>query len=139
MRATLATAVAACAFATEIRAQTLANTHVRAEFDARGLRAVTDLADGHRHGMEADGFSVTIDNETLANTTLATPTRQLEPQRVTYRYASGVATLIVRYELRPDWRFVSKQIEVRAGSAAAVRIREAHNDFDRGARSTHRA
>ena len=67
-------------------AQTLTNSHVRAEFDARGLRALVDLADRHRYGIERDGFSVTIGNETLTNTALAPPARQVEPQRITYRY-----------------------------------------------------
>jgi hypothetical protein len=105
-------------------AQTLSNSYLRAEFDGQGLRALTDRADGRRYGLEADGFSVTIDNETLIGRTLATPTRQVEPQRVTYRYSSGPIALTVRYELRPDWRFLSKQIEVRVAGAAGFRVRE---------------
>lgn len=104
--------------------QTLTNDHVRAEFDARGLRAVIDLADRHRYGIERDGFSVTIGNETLINTALAPPARQVEPQRITYRYTSGPIALSVRYELRADWRFVSKQVEVRVAGATDFRTRE---------------
>jgi hypothetical protein len=104
-------------------AQTLANAHVRAEFDKRGLRALTDLADGHRYSLEADGFSVTVDDETL--TSSDTPlTVQIESQRVTYRYYSSPVALDVRYELRPGWRFLSKQIEVRVLRADSFRVRE---------------
>src|SRR4029450_12124462 len=72
-------------------AKPLANAHIRAEFDKRGLRALTDLADGHRYGLEADGFSVTVNDETLTDSD-APLTIQVEPQRVTYRYyASPVA------------------------------------------------
>src|SRR5678815_5054467 len=85
-------------------AQTLANSHIRAEFDARGLRAITDRTDGHRYGLEADGFSVTVDDETLIGGTLAPLTVQIEAQRVTYRYSAGPIALAVRYELLPEWR-----------------------------------
>src|SRR5512147_542578 len=66
--------------------RSLANRFVRAEFDARGLRAVTDLATQHRYGLEADGFRVVIDNETLASVSLDPPRRDAEPGRITYRY-----------------------------------------------------
>ena len=105
-------------------AQTLANSYLRAEFDAQGLRALIDRADGRRYGLEADGFSVTVDNETLIGRTLTPPTRQVEPQRVSYRYSAGPVALTVRYELRPDWRFLSKQIEVRVARTPGFRVRE---------------
>ena len=105
-------------------AQTLANSYLRAEFDAQGLRALIDRTDGRRYGLEADGFSVTIDNETLIGRTLTPPTRQVEPQRVSYRYSAGPVALTVRYELRPDWRFLSKQIEVRVARTPGFRVRE---------------
>ena len=126
MRAALAIAfaVGVVGVGRDATGQTLLNAHVRAEFDARGLRALTDSADHHRYGFEADGFSVTVGNETLGSGTLGTPTRDVEPQRVTYRYASGTTTVVVRYELRPDWRFVSKQIEVRVAGATDLRMRE---------------
>ena len=104
--------------------RSLANRFVRAEFDARGLRAVTDLATRHRYGVEADGFRVVIDDETLASVALAPPRRDVEPGRITYRYASGPVRVAVRYELRPDWHFISKQIELRVDGAAQFRVRD---------------
>ena len=115
--------IALVATAHRATAQTLANAHVRAEFDKSGLRALTDLADGHRYGLEVDRFSVTVDDRTLTRGD-APPTIQAEPQRVTYRYSSSPVTLTVRYELRPDWRFISKQIEVSVAAADSFRVRE---------------
>jgi hypothetical protein len=43
---------------------------------------------------------------------------------VSYRYSSGPIALTVRYELRPDWRFLSKQVEVRVAGAPGFRVRE---------------
>ncbi|HEY5413494.1 MAG TPA: hypothetical protein VIK41_01630, partial [Gemmatimonadaceae bacterium] len=59
--------IALAAAARGTPAQTLANAHVRAEFDKGGLRALTDLSGGHRYGLEADGFSVTVNDETLTD------------------------------------------------------------------------
>src|SRR5262249_33692006 len=83
-------------------AQTLANAHIRAEFDKRGLRALTDLAGGHRYSLDADGFSVTVDDETLSGSD-GPLTIQVDSQRVTYRYYASPVTVDVRYELRPGW------------------------------------
>jgi hypothetical protein len=101
--------------------QALANAYVRAEFNDRGLRAVIDLRDRHRYAFERDGFSIAIDAESYTSEALPRPARQVEPQRITYRYAAGPMTLIVRYELRPGWRFVSKQIEIRGSGDFRVR------------------
>ena len=103
-------------------AQTLANAHIRAEFDKRGLRALTDLAGGgHRYGLEADGFSVTVDDQTLTSSD-APLTIQIEAQRVTYRYYASPLAVTVRYELRRDWKFLSKQIEVSVLGADSFRV-----------------
>jgi len=113
--------IALAAAARGTPAQTLANAHVRAEFGKHGLRALTDLADGHRYGLEADGFSVTVNDETLTGTD-APLTIQVESRRVTYRYYSSPIAVTVRYELRPDWRFLSKQIEVSVPEADSFRV-----------------
>lgn len=97
---------------------------MRAELDTRGLHALTDLVDQRRYGFASDGFRITIGDRVIASETLPTPVRRVEPGRVTYRYRSGPATLDVRYELRPDWRFVSKQIEVRVDGAPTYRVRD---------------
>ena len=104
-------------------AQTLANAHVRAEFDKRGLRTLTDLSDGRRYGLETDGFSITVNDETLTDSD-APLTIQVESRRVTYRYYSSPVAVTVRYELRPDWKFLSKQIEVSVPEADSFRVRD---------------
>jgi len=115
--------IALAAAARGAAAQTLVNAHVRAEFDKRGLRALTDLSDGHRYGLVADGFSVTVNDQTLTGGG-APPTVQVEARRVTYRYRASPVTLTVRYELRPDWKFLSKQIEVSVAAADSFRVGE---------------
>ena len=115
--------IALGAVAHDVTAQTLVNAHVRAEFGQRGLRALTDLSDGRRYGLEADGFSVTVNDETLTDTD-APLTIQIESQRVTYRYYVSPVAVAVRYELRSDWKFLSKQIEVTLPSADSFRVRD---------------
>jgi len=121
--ASWAIGIALAAAARGTPAQTLANAHIRAEFDKRGLRALTDLSGGHRYGLEADGFSVTVNDETLTDSD-APLTIQVESQRVTYRYYASPVAVTVRYELRPDWGFLSKQIEVTVPVADSFRVRE---------------
>ena len=106
----LATAVALCIAIRTAGGQAIANGHVRAVFDDRGLHSLTDLRDRREYAFERDGFSVTVDNETLTSESLARPVRSVGPRLVSYRYTAGSWTLTVRYELRPDWAFVSKQI-----------------------------
>ena len=119
----LAIGIALAVAARGATAQTLANAHIRAEFDKRGLRALTDLTDGHRYSLEADGFGVTVDDETLTGSD-GPLTIQVDSQRVTYRYYSSPVSVDVRYELRPGWRFLSKQIDVRVLGADSFRVRE---------------
>ena len=101
--------------------QALVNAYVRADFDDRGLHALTDLASRRTYAFERDGFSVAIDAETFAAEALPRPTRQVGPEQITYRYLTGPVTLLVRYELRPEWRFLSKRIEVQRSGIFRVR------------------
>lgn len=99
--------------------QTLANGQLRATFHNRGLASITDLADGRTHGMRADDFALTIDGKPISGAGLSLPTRTTTPGGVRYRYRSGPhLTIDVSYELKPGWRFVSKQITVRADASS---------------------
>lgn len=125
MRRVLAAITAVSVFgAAEAHGQALTNAHLRAEFDARGLRAVVAMDDRRAHRVEADAFTVAIGDQKFASASLSAPTRRVERDRITYQYQAGSFTLNVRYELRPDWWFVSKQIEVRSERTPEFRVRE---------------
>jgi len=107
-----ALAVSLALFAGAARAQTLANGQLRVEFGARGITAITDRAGGQTHRLNADDFTVTIDKRSYESTALATPTQRTSRNGVVYRYRADGVVIDVAYELKPDWRFVSKRISV---------------------------
>ena len=72
-----------------LTAQSLASAHVRADFDSRGLRSLTDLDDRRVHRVDADGFAITIGDQSFTSSALATPTREVARDHITYRYAAG--------------------------------------------------
>ncbi|MDQ6887998.1 MAG: hypothetical protein M3068_11985 [Gemmatimonadota bacterium] len=102
----------------------LSNAHLRAEFDERGLVALVDRAGGTTFRLEQDGFSLALDSTTFDSRMLSLPTRRFAPGRVVYVWAAGAYRLELVYELRPGWRFLSKQLFVTASPAASFRVRD---------------
>ena len=102
-------------------AQNLANGLVRATFGPRGLASVTDLADARTHTLRSDDFAVTLGTQPYEGAALAAPTRRAIPNGFAYRYRADDWTIDVTYELKPGWRFVSKQLRI-SGSAPEFRV-----------------
>jgi hypothetical protein len=98
-------------------AQTLANGLIRAEFGPRGLTAITDLVNARTHRLRGDDFALTIDQQPYESRTLAAPARRTVRDGVVYHYRAAPFAIDVSYELKPGWRFVSKQISVTADAA----------------------
>ena len=105
-------------------AQSLSSAKLRADFGPRGLTSLTDLANRRTWRITNDGFAVTIGDRTFESATLGPPSRQAERGRVTYQYAVDGFTLVITWELRPEWGFLSKQLTVTAGSSSAIRVRD---------------
>ncbi|HEV8598999.1 MAG TPA: hypothetical protein VGQ69_06535 [Gemmatimonadales bacterium] len=103
-------------------AQTLSNAHLRAEFGPRGLIALTDLADTRIHRFRRDDFALTLGEQPYESTTLAAPTLRSTRTGVAYRYRAGPFAIDVGYELKPGWRFLSKQIIVTPDSTAPFHV-----------------
>jgi hypothetical protein len=103
-------AIAACAHPG--RAQTLSNTSLRAQFNANGLASLTDLATSRTYSLRRDDFSITLGEQTFDTRSLPAPRREVQPNSVTFHYAAGTYQLHVIYELKADWRFLSKQVSV---------------------------
>ena len=103
-------------------AQTVAGRHLRAEFGARGLTAITDLRAGVTHRVRSDDAAVSVAGQRLDTSTLPTPTRERTDHGVVYTWRAGVWTLQVTYELKPDWTFVSKRVGVLALAARSFHV-----------------
>lgn len=100
----------------------LSNEKVRAEFDGHGLASIEDLALGKSFHFREDNFSIVIDGREIRSDALATTGPRKGGNHLTYRYASGPYTLEVVYELRPGWRFVSKQLFITGEPGSRFRV-----------------
>jgi hypothetical protein len=92
----------------------LSNPRITAEFDERGLVALTDREAQSQYRFSHDGFSITLSGQKYKNEALPAPTRQTAQDRVIYSYTAGSYGLDIVYEVRPDWHFVSKQLVIRS-------------------------
>ena len=105
------------------RAQSLSNGLVTARFGPGGLTTLVDVAGDTSYGFSREAFSITVDGTRYEFA--IPPSRKLaEPQRVTYTWPAGPHTIRVVYELKPGWRFVSKQITVEPGGGERFRVDE---------------
>ena len=87
----------------------LTNQQLEAEFDDRGLVSIRD------RGLDQalvvhDGFSITVGDVPIDGSALRKPTRDQKEVTITYRYESAPYTVEIVYELKPQWRFISKQL-----------------------------
>ena len=92
----------------------LANDVLRAELGDRGLTRLETAGSRSSFGFNSDEFSISIDGKTWRSEDLGRPKIRQQEHRFEYGYEAGGHALTVVYELRPGWRFVSKQIVVTA-------------------------
>ncbi|MEQ1692262.1 MAG: hypothetical protein ABMA00_13310 [Gemmatimonas sp.] len=95
-----------------VGAQTLTNGQLRAEFGPRGLTSLNDLTSRRTHRLRGDEFALTLGDQTYASASLGTPSKRAIRDGVVYRYTAGTYVIEVSYELKPGWRFLSKQLSI---------------------------
>lgn len=104
----------------------LANEFIEVRLDRQGLTGLTDKVHGHTVALRGDACSLSVDDYTLS-TAHRDPVRvEKQSHSFAYIYAIGGRTLKVVYELRPGWRFVTKQLifDLEAPTSA-VQVRHA--------------
>src|SRR6266550_2735817 len=109
---TLTFVVGLCFDICAAKPQTLTNGNVTATFGPRGLSAVTDCKFNDVVHLGSDEFSIAIDGIHLRSAEL---TPKIEPNpssAITYAYESQGYVVNVVYRLLPDWKFVSKELQV---------------------------
>ena len=110
--------------ATPLAAQVLRNTHLRVVFGPRGLDAITDVAARRTFRLLRDEAAVTIGTDTIDSRTLPTPVQSRVPSGVNYRYSAGTVRIDITYELKPGWRFVSKQLRISSLTAGRYTVND---------------
>jgi hypothetical protein len=113
----LATAAAAEEFS-------LDNGRLKAEFNERGLVALTDIPSGRRIAFSGDPTAISLDGRRIAVDGLGPAEVETKPAKLTFRYASDPYTFDIAYELRPGWGFLSKQLVVSSAGHSSFRVRE---------------
>ena len=101
----------------------LQNDLLAARFDLRGLIALQDRALAHTIPFADDGYSLSLDQITLDSASLPAPVRTQGKNMVVFTTVSVPYTVKVVYELRPGWRFVSKQIFLETSGPAPYRVK----------------
>ncbi len=101
---------------------TLSNERITVELDERGLASLSDRSLGSVFRFQQDRFAVVIDGSSYQSESLAAPEVKLEKGRALYRYAAAPYEVEVVYELRPGWRFLSKQLFLKAAPGSSFRV-----------------
>ena len=117
VRVVIAAGAAAASLAAGPR---IANERIAAEFGDRGLTNLRDRDAGRPFGFGRDGFAVTIDGKRYDSAALPAPKRDDDEARVAYEYVAGPFEIHVWYDIRPDGRFLSKQLAIRASTASRL-------------------
>jgi hypothetical protein len=103
---------------------TLENGRLRAEFNDRGLVALSAPGTGRRIAFSADPTAIAFDGERIAVDNLGPAEVETKPAKLTYRYARDPYTFDISYELRPGWPFLSKQIVLTTAGRSSFRLKD---------------
>lgn len=93
-------------------AESLGNEKIKVEFDKYGLSSVHDQILNKTLKLGNDNWSIAIDGKIIDSSGLKPKKITKGQNSLNYLYNAGRFTIEVVYELKPDWRFVSKQMFV---------------------------
>jgi len=93
-------------------AETLSNATVRAEFNEQGLVSLTDKRLEQTLHFAGDHWSFITDNTLVDSPILSAREHVPESGRIRYSFREGQFDVEVVYELKPGWRFITKQLFV---------------------------
>jgi len=93
-----------------LSAQVLENEKLKVDFNKQGLVSVYDKELKEALKLSNEQWSFTIDNKTVESSNLSPTNDSYNSNRVSYSYSKSGYEIEVVYELKPGWRFVSKQL-----------------------------
>lgn len=91
-------------------AESLSNARIEAVFNNRGLVSLTDKALGKSLEFQSDHFCFIIDNLLVDSSLLSPKPYEHQGDRMRYSFSEGPFKVEVIYELKTDWRFITKQL-----------------------------
>ncbi len=98
--------------AAETPAHELRNARISARFDGRGLREIHDFGLQQKFRFAHDGFSIELSGQTIRSEDLPDPRVEIQGSSIQFVFLGSADKIEVVYELRPGWRFISKQVFV---------------------------
>lgn len=123
-------AVMLCQMASVGSAETLSNDLVEATFDDKGLVSIRDKKLGRALRFAADDWTVIVESNLVDSAHLAPREPVRESNALRYKFKEGATTVEALYELKPGWRFLTKQLFITNAKEAVYTVK--HVDVFRG-------
>ncbi len=101
---------------------TLSNDVMTVQLGAHGLTVLQDRTIKKQVAFGSDEFSITLEGITLTNDSAGSARVQKTGSGAVYRYSVRGFDIEIHYELRPGWRFVSKQLKVTRSPSNRCRV-----------------
>ena len=100
----------------------LKNNQITATFGARGLTSVSNQDSSAQVHFTSDEFSFSIDQDEFDSANLTPKIERRGKGQITYTYGAYGYTVNVVYDIRPDWHFVTKQLQISETPRAAYKV-----------------
>jgi hypothetical protein len=101
----------------------LENSEFAANLGPRGLVSLQNKGSGETVHLQNDEFSLEIDQDSFTSTD-STPVIKQENGVIAYYYERDGYSLKVKYELRPGWRFLTKQVQILSAKSPGFVVRK---------------
>jgi hypothetical protein len=109
---------------TDASRYTLSNEKLRVVFDRQGLLLMEDTAVGTTFHFKTDRFRLEFNKQPIESAALRAANVKADGSELTYTFPTPLYNIEVAYELRPGWRFVSKQILVHGVKEGSFSVDE---------------
>ena len=109
-------------FPINLHAKTLENDNLKITFNDRGIVSVYDKMVQKNLELKTDHWSFSIDNNLIESNNLVPVQRDDNSNSTRFHYTTNDYDITVEYELKPGWRFVSKQLFISHTNSDVYRV-----------------
>lgn len=118
----LALVLPAGIFLNSCKNETLENDLIRADLRVPGEISILDKKLGETVRFGNIACSITVNDEQIPSSEWQEPEVERDATGLTYRYEHPSAHVEVRYEVKPGWRFISRQIMINRKGREKFRV-----------------
>ena len=120
---TLLLALSVVLSVTDLSGQTLENEKIRADFDDQGLISIYDKQLDQTLAFSTDHWSFVIDHHLIDSRHLPAQKHVRDADGLRFFFREGEFRVEVVYQLKPGWRFVTKQLLVTPQKSEVYTVR----------------